>query len=100
VKHPDAKNEIDMHVRITTSDEAVRWCEKLAEHVEAARTESIFATTIPDARTAYGVFVLRQGSALGTMLALLRTGFLSATQYDALKARVLATNITAKQQGG
>jgi hypothetical protein len=99
VNHPDAKSEIDMHVRITTSEEAVRWCEKLAEHVEAARAESIFAVSIPDARTAYGVFILRQGSALGTMLALLRTGFLNATQYEALRKRVLATNMAARQGG-
>jgi hypothetical protein len=91
LKHPDA-GELDLHVQIRTPEAALVWAEKCVALVKDARVKSVFAGTVDEQRSAYAVFLLRQGSAKGIIMALMRTGFLTPAQYDALNKQILALN--------
>lgn len=74
---------------ITTEEEAINWITELIELAETARAECDIQTTASDQRAAYSKFMIRHGSALGTLTALHRCNKINDRTYNEFQQRAL-----------
>ena len=82
---------VDHHpgYRLSTEMEAVNWIEELVLGAEQARVACDVAADPEKAVRAYQTFLVKHGSALGSLMALHRAGLLSDVGYNELRARAM-----------
>lgn len=80
--------------RIDSEDQARNWILELVEAVEQMRMLANLAPDTQTQRENYGKLLMRQGSALGALMALHRVGMIGDTMFDEMQKRVLAALAT------
>lgn len=74
---------------ITTSEQALGWVQELITKVKLARVECDTERDVEKVRKAYDKLRVRQGAALGALMALYRCGKLSDLAYNKLYQEAL-----------
>lgn len=88
--------------KISTPDAAIKWCEELVIDVELARIacDSPALVAVDDQKKAFHSYLLRHGTALGAIGAILRVGLIQDVAYNALVTRVRATMLPTVSELG
>lgn len=84
----------DPGYRITTREQAIDWIEDLLTRARAARLRVDFVLGAEERERLYDQYLVRQGSAVGVIMALHRAGLIDDQARSELEARAKITILT------